>query len=133
MEKTGRANEDVDGFLEEAIAAEQREMKKLEERLTALKEQCHQLECITANLEALGETPRNLLKAVEIMQKQLPLQKALVRELENERTAIYPNSANEVAVDNFENIATLTAHLNALKIERRAKNIVALFLTRKSS
>lgn len=67
------------------------------------------------------------------MHKQLPLQKALIKELENERTATYASNANEGAVDNSENIVTLTSHLNALKIERRAKNIVALFLTKKPS
>uniref|UniRef100_A0A0M3HMN3 SynN domain-containing protein n=1 Tax=Ascaris lumbricoides TaxID=6252 RepID=A0A0M3HMN3_ASCLU len=133
MEEVGMAEDEVDGFLDEAIAAEQREVKKLDERLAVLKEQCHQLECITANLEAIGESPRNLLKAVQIMQKQLPLQKALIKELENERTATYASNANEGAVDNSENIVTLTSHLNALKIERRAKNIVALFLTKKPS
>lgn len=56
MEEVGMAEDEVDGFLDEAIAAEQREVKKLDERLAVLKEQCHQLECITANLEAIGES-----------------------------------------------------------------------------
>ncbi|VDM44505.1 unnamed protein product [Toxocara canis] len=121
-------NAEENSLLDEAIAFESAQVKRLEEKLSALKEEFHRLEHITANMKNVAESPKNMLEAVRIMEKQISLQNDLLRKLEEERSVTETVNASEGIVERSNCVAMLTSHLEALRIERRAKNIVALHL-----